>query len=93
MAASQNKTVGKFFNTCLTKKPLFLCDVSSAHDLPETWIELVASNCKRECEIIKTHTWVIAIALGDANVAPVIGPNLSKKIVGVGWQGTTSTIC
>ena len=54
-AASQPKTVSEFFNTHLTKKLLFLCDVASSHNLLEVWIELAAGNSKREWETIKTH--------------------------------------
>ena len=78
---SRPKTVSEFFNTHLTEKPLFLCDMSLTHDLRGVWIEPAAGNGKREHEIIKTCVRVIATGVGDINLAPVITPDLSKKIV------------
>ena len=86
-AASQPKTVSEFFNTHLTEKLLFLCDVASAHDLPEIWIKLVAGNSKRERDTIEMRVRVGATGLGDTDLAPVITPDLSKKIIGVHLVG------
>ena len=52
-AASQPKMLSKFFNTHLTEKLFFLCDVASIHNLPDIWIELATGNGKRECETIE----------------------------------------
>ena len=79
--------MSKFFNTHLTDKLLFLCDVASAHDLPKIWIELVAGNGKHKRETIETCMRVVAAGLGDKNLEPVITPDLSKKIVGVRLAG------
>ena len=86
-AAAQPKTVSKSFNTHLTKKLLFLCDTTSAHNLPNVWIVLATGNGKHVCETIETHVWVAAMGIGDSNLAPVIAPDLSKKIVGMCLAG------
>ena len=41
----------------------------------------MARNDKRERETIETHVHVVATGLGDTDLAPVITPDLSKKIV------------
>ena len=86
-AASQPKTMSKFFNIHLTEKPLFLCNIALTYNLPDIWIELAAGNGKREHETIETCIWVVATGLGDTHLAPVIALNLSKKIVGVRLVG------
>ena len=69
------------------EKPLFLCDVALTHNLPDVWIEPAAGNGKRECETIETCTCAVKTGLGDTNLASVITPDLSKKIVGVRLAG------
>ena len=83
--------MSELFNTHLTEKPLFLCDVASTYDLLDIWIELAAGNGNRECETIEMPTCAVATGLGDTNLAPVISPDLSKKVVGVHVAGKTST--
>ena len=51
------------------------------------WIELAADNGKREWETIKTRVRVFAAGLGDTDLAPVITPDLAKKIVGACLPG------
>ena len=86
-AASQCKTVSKFCNTHLLKKWLLLCDIALTHNFPDIWIELATGNGNCEHETIKMRARAVATGLGDTNLAPVITPDLSKKIVGVCLAG------
>ena len=79
--------MSEFFNAHLTKKLLFLCDIASIHKLPDVWIELAADNGKHWRETIETRAHAVVAGFVDSDLAPVIAPNLSKKIVGAHLTG------
>ncbi|MEA3642885.1 MAG: hypothetical protein VBE63_23515 [Lamprobacter sp.] len=87
-AAAAPKSVADFFGDSTTDKLMALCQVHAAHALPEIWISLAAANGKREREVIESRLRVTATALGDPELAPVITPDLAKKIVSVRLEGS-----
>ena len=89
-AVSQPWTVSKFFNAHLTEHSLFLCDIALSHNLPEVWIEPAAGNGKCERETIETHMHIIAAGLGETDLAPVITPDLTKRLWVHVFLGTIS---
>jgi hypothetical protein len=86
-AAQAPKTVAEFFGDHMTEKLLALCQAHDAHALPELWILLAAANGKRERETIESRMRITATALGDPDLAPVVTPDLAKKIVSVRLAG------
>jgi hypothetical protein len=86
-AAVAPKTVAEFFGDHVTDKLLALCQAPNAHALPELWIQLAAANGKREREVIETQLCITAANLGDPELAPVVTPDLAKKIASVRLAG------
>ncbi|HKK56614.1 hypothetical protein [Marinobacter sp.] len=86
-AAQAPKTVAEFFGDHLAEKLLALCQAHDTHALPQLWIKLAAANGKRERETIETELRITGTALGDPELAPVVTPDLAKKIVGVRLAG------
>ena len=82
------KTVSTPFKTHNMTQLLFLTGAAAEVDLPKIWACIVEENGKRERETIEQLFLEVAANTGDVDQAPVVTPDLAKKIVTLCFAGT-----
>ena len=82
------KMVSEYFKTHNTSQLLFLTEAATEVDLPEILSRIAEGNKKHEREMIELLFHEVAVNAGDMDQAPMVTPDLAKKIAILRFAGT-----